>query len=423
MRTAMVVGAGIAGPVAAIALKRAGIAATVYEAQEDSADERGAFLTLQVNGIDALRTLGIGHVVAGLGFPTPAMRFRSGSGKLLGQVSTGSPLPDGTVGITLRRADLYHALRDEAQRRGITVEHGCRLVDARSGPDGVRAEFADGGTATADILVGADGVRSRVRTVIDPSAAPERYVPVLNIGGYAPLGASGSAALRRAHGPSRRRLAQELDIAPGEYEMVFGKRAFFGYLVAPDDAVWWFANPPQRIEPTRGELAALTTEHWRARLHEQFVHDRTPACTIIDSTPGELRAWATYDLPRVRRWHRDRMIVIGDAAHATSPASGQGASMAIEDGVELGRCLRDLPDPAVAFAAYERLRRTRVEEVVAAGARSSNSKAAGPVARVLRDVFLPIFLRRQGAEAAEWMHGHHIDWDAPVRPDAAAMRA
>lgn len=186
MRTAIVVGAGVAGPVAAIALQRAGITPTVYEARERTADELGAFLTLQVNGIDALRALGIGDVVAGLGFPTPRMRFRSGTGKVLGEVSTGPPLPDGTVGVTLRRGDLYRALRDEARRRGVTVVHGHRLADARPVPGGVRAEFTDGSTDTADLLVGADGIRSRVRQVIDPAAAPARYVPVLNIGGFAP---------------------------------------------------------------------------------------------------------------------------------------------------------------------------------------------------------------------------------------------
>jgi FAD-dependent urate hydroxylase len=400
MRTALVIGAGIAGPVAAVALQRAGITPTVYEAHEGTADDVGAFLTLQVNGVDALRALGIGHVVSGLGFATPRMRFRSGTGKLLGEVSTGAALPDGTVGVTLRRSDLYGALRDEARRQGIAIEHGRRLVDARPVPGGVRAEFADGTTATADILVGADGIRSGVRQAIDPDAAPARYVPVLNIGGY-------------AHPIS-------VDAAPGEYEMVFGKRAFFGYAVAPDGRVWWFANPPQHAEPAPGELSALTSEHWRARLRELFAGDRTPACAIIDATPGELQAWATYDLPSVRRWHRDHMVLAGDAAHATSPASGQGASMAIEDAVELGRCLRDLSDPGAAFAAYERLRRARVERVVANGARSSTAKAAGPVARVLRDALLPIFLRRQGAEAAAWLHGHHIDWDTPVTTTAGA---
>jgi 2-polyprenyl-6-methoxyphenol hydroxylase-like FAD-dependent oxidoreductase len=270
MRTALVIGAGIAGPVAAVALQRAGVTPVVYEAHEGPADEVGAFLTLQVNGIDALRALGIGHVVSEIGFPTPRMRFRSGTGKLLGEVSTGAALPDGTVGVTLRRSDLYRALRDEARRRGITIEHGRRLADARPVPGGVLAEFADGSTATADLLVGADGIRSAVRRIIDSAAAPARYVPVLNIGGFAP--------------------ALDVGTVPGGYEMIFGKRAFFGHVVAPDGAVWWFANPPQPREPAPGELAALGTAHWRARLNALFAGDRTAACAIIDATPGELRA-------------------------------------------------------------------------------------------------------------------------------------
>src|SRR5919109_2312332 len=131
MRTAIVIGAGVAGPVAAMALQKAGVAATVYESHPGRADDVGAFLTLAVNGIDALRAIDADHVVTGLGFPTPRMRFRSGTGKLLGEIDTGPALPDGTVGVTLRRSDLYRALRDEALHRGVHVEHGRRLIDAR----------------------------------------------------------------------------------------------------------------------------------------------------------------------------------------------------------------------------------------------------------------------------------------------------
>jgi 2-polyprenyl-6-methoxyphenol hydroxylase-like FAD-dependent oxidoreductase len=403
MTNALVIGAGVAGPVAAMALQRAGVDATVHEAHPGPADDVGAFLTLQVNGLAALRAIGADRVATGLGFPTPRMRFRSGTGKVLGELGTGAPLADGTVGVTLRRSDLYRALCDEAQRRGIRIEHGHRLVDSTPVPGGVRAEFADGSSATAAILVGADGLRSRVRQIIDPGAAPARYVPVLNIGGYAPPQPTGAR--------------------PGEYEMIFGKRAFFGFTVAPDGQVWWFANPPRREEPAPGELEAMTTQQWRSWLLDLFAADNTPACRIIESTPGELSGWATFDMPSVRRWHRERMVLIGDAAHATSPASGQGASMAIEDAVELGRCLRDLPEPDAAFAAYERLRRDRVERVVAQGARSSNSKAAGPLARVLRDAFLPIFLRRTGQQAATWLHEYAIDWDAPVVAGVPAGRS
>jgi len=107
------------------------------------------------------------------------------------------------------------------------------------------------------------------------------------------------------------------------------------------------------------------------------------------------------------------MVLIGDAAHATSPSSGQGASLAMESAVELARCLRDLP-PAQAFAAYERLRRARVERIIAMAARTNSNKAAGPVARVLRDLLMPIAMKLAKPEKWAWQFDHHIDWDAPV---------
>jgi 2-polyprenyl-6-methoxyphenol hydroxylase-like FAD-dependent oxidoreductase len=367
----------------------------IHEAHPGGAEDVGAFLTLQSNGMDALRAVDAHRVVAQLGFPTPVMRFYSGTGRYLGAVPNGGTLPDGTVSHTVRRADLHRALRDEALRRGVRIEYGKRLVDAQPGPSMVTATFADGSRSTGDLLVGCDGIRSRTRRVIDPSAPPARYVPVLNIGAYA-RGVSTSAR-------------------PGEYCMVFGRRAFFGWAVAPSGETWWFANPPRRDEPTEQELAATTSEQWRSMLLGLFAKDRSPAVEIIDATPGPLRGWATYDLPRVPTWHNGSMVVIGDAAHATSPSSGQGASIAIEDAVVLAKCLRDLPTTAEAFTAYEALRRNRVERVVAHGARSSNLKAARPVARRLRDLMLPLFLARVAAKSAEslaWMHRYHVDWEA-----------
>ena len=89
--------------------------------------------------------------------------------------------------------------------------------------------------------------------------------------------------------------------------------------------------------------------------------------------------------------------------------------MAIEDGVVLARCLRDLPEVPQAFAAYEQLRRKRVERIVAHGARTSNSKAAGPFGRVLRDLMMPMILKRvANGGALAWMHDYHIDWSAKV---------
>jgi len=395
-KEALIIGGGVAGPVTAMALQHAGMDSVVYEAYAGGADDAGAFLTFASNGLDALRTIDVHHLVFAEGFPTPRMEIQSGTGKRLGDVPNGGTLPDGTVSQTLKRADLYRALRDEAVRRGARIEYGKRLVDAETTRDGVVvARFEDGTEAEGDLLVGADGIHSRTRSIIDPAAPGARYIPVLNIGGYA----------------SDVRVPAE----PGTFRMVFGNRAFFGYAVHPSGEVWWFANPPRTDEPTSAELAAISTEQWKKMLVDLFAGDDTPAVEIVDSTPGRLSGWATYDLPSVPTWTRGSMIVIGDAAHATAPSSGQGASMAIEDAVVLARCLRDLPEIGQAFAAYERLRRARVERIVAHGARTSNSKAAGPVARVLRDLMMPAILKRvANSGSLAWMHDYHIDWDAKV---------
>ena len=433
MTSALIIGAGVAGPVTAMALQQAGIDATIYEAYPRGADTAGAFLTLQINGISALRVIGADHAVAGLGFATPAMRFSSGSGKHLGMVHTGGTLADGTASQTLKRSDLYRALRDEALRRGARMIYDKRLVDARVHAGGVTAIFADGTRAEGDLLIGCDGIRSRVRSVIDPAAPRARYVPVLNIGGYAPglfpdrrsaaSGAElGSATSLRQGSPRGSQDERFSEAVTGDYHMIFGKRAFFGYAVAPDGAAWWFANPPRKDEPSDDELASMSSDEWRAWLLDLFAVDRSPAVDIIRATPDPLRGWATYDIPSVPTWHNDTMVVIGDAAHATAPSSGQGASMAIEDAVVLAKCLRDLPTVAEAFVAYEALRRERVERVVAVGARSSSTKVAGPVGRVFRDLAMPFFLRKvagRGTESLAWLHQHRIDWETPVLASAA----
>ncbi|NMN98614.1 FAD-dependent oxidoreductase [Antrihabitans stalactiti] len=398
MTRALVVGGGIAGPVVAMALQRAGIESTVYERYPHAAADVGAFLTFAVNGMDALRAIDANGVVTGIGFPTPTLVFRSGTGKVLGEIPLGGSLADGTVTQTIKRAEIYGALQDEAARRGVDIEYGKKLIGAEQLPGGgVRARFDDGSHADGDLLIGADGIRSTVRKLIDPAAPEPRFVPVLNVGGYA--------------------RGVDVPVGPGTFEMTFGKRCFFAYAINENGEIWWFANPPRKRQPSQAELEAITDAQWRDELRELFAKDNGPAQAIIDATPGEIRAWPTFDMPKVKTWHNDSMIIIGDAAHAASPSSGQGASLAIEDAVILAKCLRDDRDIPTAFATYEGLRRDRVEKIVESAARTSNSKAAGPVGRVLRDLFMPVFLKKMakgGDKSAAFMFDHHIDWDAPV---------
>jgi 2-polyprenyl-6-methoxyphenol hydroxylase-like FAD-dependent oxidoreductase len=389
----MIIGGGIAGPVTAMALQKAGLEPVVYEAYGRGADGVGAFLTLAPNGIEALAVLGLDRLVAGLGMDTRRMRMISGGGKVLADFSNGGETSFGMPSQTLKRADLYGALRDEALSRGVRVEYGKRLADAHLDRGGVRAVFEDGSTASGDVLIGADGLHSRTRKIIDPHAPKARYVGLLNTGGFAK--------------------GLSIDAEPGTFYMIFGRRCFFGYQVSPDGQVWWFANPGRRVDPTPAELAAITPEQWRAELNDLFKDDAGPILPLIAATDHIIAGWSTYDFPTVPKWRNERMVIIGDAAHATSPSSGQGASMAAEDAVVLAKCLRDVPDPAKAFEAYEGVRRKRVEKIVAAGKRNGSGKAPGPVGRVIRDLMLPPVMRRLAkSDALRKMYEYPIDWES-----------
>ncbi|MEU4362989.1 FAD-dependent monooxygenase [Promicromonospora sp. NPDC023987] len=392
---AIIIGAGITGPVTAMALQKAGIDATVHEAYDRTADGVGAYLNLATNGLAALRVLDIDHHELG-GFDTPALELRASSGRVLAHLPMGSDDAAGMVSQTVRRSDLYVRLRDEATRRGIPVEYGRRLVDATTREDGgVVASFADGSTAEGDLLIGADGLHSRVRAILDPACPPPRYTGLLNTGGYA----SGVS----------------VDTQRGVFTMVFGQRAFFAYINRGPGDVWWFANVPRVRAATDDELAACTPDRWRAELEHLFADDDSPALDLISATPDIIAPWNTLDLPQVPVWHRGPIGLIGDAAHAISPTSGQGASLAVEDGVLLARFLRDHGDPAAAFSAFEAARRARVEKLIAQAKRTSNQKIPNPLTRVLRDrVILPLVSKAAARTTRDWVTDYRIDWAAPT---------
>jgi FAD-dependent urate hydroxylase len=396
-RTALVIGAGIAGPVAAMALRKAGIRPTIYEAHPSGAEGIGTFLTIASNGIDALRAIGADQTALAAGFPTPTITLRSTTGKNLGTARTGLTLPDGTTSHTLKRADLYQALYQEAARRGIDVQHGKRLTAAEPTGNGVRAVFDDGTDAAADVLIGTDGIHSTVRKLIDPTAPAPTYIGLVNLGGYA--------------------RGVEVDAEPGSYTMIFGKRAFFGYVLAPSGEVWWFANIPRRDEPAGGEAEAITAAQWQARLAGLYAADAGSAARLVEAsgTAGISKASPIHSIPHLPAWHNDRMIVIGDAAHAPTPTSGQGASLSIEDAIVLARCLRDLPTPEVAFTRFQALRRPRAERIIKQAARINSSKTATPLTRILRDATLPAIMKMAAnSKQATAAYRYHIDWDTPT---------
>ncbi|MEO6088836.1 MAG: NAD(P)/FAD-dependent oxidoreductase [Umezawaea sp.] len=393
VKTALVIGGGLAGPVTALALRKAGIEATVYEAYPTTADGIGGQLTVAPNGLDALEAVGAREAVEAVGLPMRRTVMANGRGRVLTEFEA---LPDLVPSRTMWRSELYRALHDHAAAHGVHTEHGKRLVGVEESANGVTARFADGTTASADVLVGADGVNSTVRTLIDPSAPGPSHVPLLNFGAAADIA---------------------VDAVPDATYFVFGRRAFLGYWIQPDGRTSWFGNLPHQARMTSAEARAVPASEWLRRLREVYADD-VPCRELVEHTdPAHLFAFGSMEiLPKVPMWHRDRMVLVGDAAHAPSSSSGQGASLAAESAVQLARCLRDLPDVPSAFTAYEDLRRPRVEKVAARGARTNNTKGFGPVASAVMGVMMPLAMKT--FLTPEKMLGleqrHHIDWARPV---------
>ncbi len=393
---AIIVGGGVAGTATALAFHKVGVESVVLERRTHAQVEQGSYFSLAPNGIDALRTLGVFDRVREEGFRTSTNNMVGATGTLLGSIPLGPALDDGWVGLTIKRSRMAALLAEEAIQRGVDVRLDASVTSMTDHGDHVTVNLADGTSVEGDLLVGADGVWSSVRREIDPDARPARYVGLTNFGGIT------------------RRTAIAAQLPPEAWQFVFGRRAFTGSHPTPSGDVVWFVNVPEP-EIAREVRASTTDDEWKRALLDLVSDDAGPMHELIANGELELAGDNTYDLGHVPIWSRGRMIVLGDAAHAPSPSSGQGASMALEDALVLAQAIRDNAGISDAFAAFEGARRGRVEAIVAAGARSSSSKVPGRIGRVFQDAIMRLVFRYAVTpKSTAWIAGHRIDWDERV---------
>ncbi|MER7671067.1 FAD-dependent monooxygenase [Kitasatospora sp. NPDC096128] len=405
-KKALVIGGGIAGPVTALALREAGIEAEVFEAYETSAEGIGGTFMIAPNGLGALAVVGLGAEVGVIGQPVGPMVIEDGRGGVLAEFAGLADLPRGRL---MRRAELYQVLQRRLHEVGLEVRYGKRLVGVEEGADGITAHFADGTSATGDLLIGADGTGSTVRTLIDPAAPAAEYTGLLGVGGYSPYRLPGRA---------------------GRGETVHfanGARAFFGYWgLADGSGTAWFSNIPQPEQLTAEQARTVSPEDWLRRCRELHADDLPAREVLRVADAGTVETFPRLEImPSVPHWYRGRMVLVGDSVHAPSNSSGQGVSLAVESAVELARCLRDLPDHSEAFAAYEALRRPRVEKIAADAERTNSQKSAGPVGRLLFRLVAPIMMRTfmSPEKMLRPVHGYRIDWERRVVPVGRAGQA
>lgn len=385
----LIIGAGIAGPAMALQLRRLGYDVTVFEARAEQEMNEGVFLGLTPNGLNVLaRFIDISNLRDEY---TPGkMVFYNARNKQIGVLGTDHQLATyGAETIQVKRAAISRLLREEAARKAIPIHYGYRLADIHQDIAGVRVVFDNKYEATADFIIGCDGTHSRCRSVIFPTAPGPVYTKQLSAAGMVRL--------------------PQLAVPFGQINMVFGKQAFFAFALSNTGELWWFDNLYREKQPTKEEIKGSLQREIRARLLEIHGGDPDPICEIIAGTT-EILAYPVFEMPPLPRWYHGRVCLAGDAAHATAPHIGQGASMALEDCITLPLCLVEAGNVTEAFARFQALRQPRVERLIRTARKVGNNKTRSrPVKDFFRDALLKHFLKKEISKM-HWVYSYRPEY-------------
>jgi 2-polyprenyl-6-methoxyphenol hydroxylase-like FAD-dependent oxidoreductase len=388
-RKALVIGAGIAGPITAILFKWAGIDAEIFEAWPRSSGIGGG-LQIAPNGMQVLAEAGLADEMIRRGSVAEAIEFYSQSGAKLGAVNRNMRERFGQPAVNMRRSVLNDAVLAKADAENIKVTFDKRLVGIEDRADQpIVAYFADGSSAEGDFLIGADGVHSAVRNHVVADAPKPFDLDLVSFGGFVPRSLLESVA------------------TPPNLIMTVGQSGFFGYGFCGADsdtgAMCWSTMPAHGIDAAT--FRAMDQEALRRHLRRYHTGWHEPIPQLIGALQ-EIGVTASLDLATLPNWSRGRALLIGDAAHATSPHAGQGASIALEDALRLARLLREEPETKVAFQTFERERRSRVERIVALARRNGNQKREfSRTGAWLRDQMLKLVLPLN-ARSQDWIYGY-----------------
>ncbi|MBE9376190.1 FAD-dependent monooxygenase [Saccharopolyspora sp. HNM0983] len=375
-----IIGGGIGGLTLALALQQHGIDAHIHE-RTPHLREVGAAVALSANGTRVLHRLGLADQLAAHSATPTELIYRHGhSGHRVHALTAGEDYRHrfGAPYYGIHRADLQRLLAEACAEH--TVHLDRRLVDIAPDGHGHRLAFADGTETRADIVVGADGVRSTVRDFIT-GTDPAVYSGT--------SGFRGLVARDEAPGlpdPD----AIQFWMGPGAHVLHYpiGDGSVINFLAVVDEPARWDDDTwVRRADPA--DLAAPFTD-WHPGLRD-----------LIAASDLHQR-WALFGQQPLNRWHRDGLVLLGDAAHAMLPHHGQGANQTIEDAATLAACLTGDHDRDQALTRYTRLRRARTRAVQRSSWVASGllHLPDGPAARD-RDRDLTGI-----ATTLDWIHGH-----------------
>ncbi len=364
-------GAGIGGLVLALRLAKLGFRPMLFEARSrEAALSEGEFLTLAPNGMNGLRAVDCYEAVLREGLETNAIELCNARGRRLALADqTDDRARFGARSVTVRRGTLTRILIETCEANGIIPQFDRRVSSVASHVHSVSLRFSNAVDLSVDLLVAADGLRSLVRSQIFPEFPAPHFTGLIGTGGIVDV---------------------DIPATEGVMRMTFGERAFFGYIKTATNPVYWFNSfAADSADAVRG----LDPHALAERIRTMHADDPFPNAEILQQVHRVERSYPIFDMPLLPFWSRERVVLLGDAAHAIGPHAGQGASMAIEDALVLSSCLTETINHKDAFTRYEALRRPRIVRVMKLTRQNASRKRKSTrLGVLLRNLLLPLLL-------------------------------
>jgi salicylate hydroxylase len=362
-----IVGAGLGGLAAAIALRRKGFDVAVYE-QADALGEIGAGVQLGPNGTNVLRALDLESEVLSLAFEPDrhvARSWKSGRELFATQMRGIFPERFGSRYLQVHRADLHRVLQRALPPECIHLAHAC--VEVRTENQQAILRFEDGSEVEGDVAIGADGIHSSVRASMF-GTQPPRFTGNVCWRGIVP-----ASSLPKGLIPPD----ATIWLGPRGHVVHYYVRGgeLINYVASVEADDW--RSESWSVQVDRQEVLNAY-KGWNSKLLELFAHSE------------RCYKWALFDRDPLPQWTQGRATLLGDAAHPMLPYLAQGASQAIEDGYELATSLANHPDDAPqALIDYENIRRPRTSRVqLTARGRAKTNHLNTRLQRLRRDLAL-----------------------------------
>lgn len=371
-----IIGGGIGGCCLALELKKLGISVNLFESRNITSSQEGLFLGITPNGLNLLkRNIDFEKLISK---STPgSMIFYNSKFKKIAELDNNYQIEKyGSKTIQVERSHLLNILYEEIKKKDISIFFNYKLRDLKQSSKNVTLLFENGSEVTTDFCIGSDGIFSKTRRILFPNAPKPKFTKIYSAGGYSKISKS--------------------EIFFGNIHMIFGEIGFFAFAPSYQGDIWWFNNFYSEEEIHKYEKNQNNHNEIISKLKDFHKNDSKVINTILQNTES-YDIYPIYEYPKLEKWYSGNVCLIGDAAHATSPHIGQGASLALEDAFELSNLIAKYLAKEISleycFSTFQNQRKQRVEKIINNSRKIGNLKSKkNVISSYFRDRFLKYFI-------------------------------